>query len=465
MFNKTTFANVTIVSAAVFFGLLLILSIYRGSPVGYATEFRIFLAAAISLLTVSLKLSPSHRVHLAVILVSTGLTVLVAEASLERLLRETDYDQEAAKRADFVIDTRSTLQVIQDLRESGLEEVYPGYIYSLGTGYSVSGGEKFFPLGGVSNATHIGSNESGEYVIYQSDEHGFNNPLGIWESDRIQVVSIGDSFTHGATVDTGKNYTALIRAVYKNTLNLGEPGTGPLAHLATVKEYLGDLEPQVVLWFYFEGNDLCNMIDEFESDSHFKLYLDGDYRQDLTSKQQEIDLILKSIANTELAFNRATSLRDRWIFRMLTLRDIRGQIARIFGESPPCGGATIYQAAKELCEPEKVLARFESVLRDAGNYVDSWGGKLYFVYLPSWDRYSGGGSDTCARVGREVDYHERVLSMVSDLGLPAIDISEAFNSHSDPLSLFPFRLNAHYNEEGQRLVAATVLQSINVEHR
>ncbi len=47
------------------------------------------------------------------------------------------------------------------------------------------------------------------------------------------------------------------------------------------------------------------------------------------------------------------------------------------------------------------------------------------------------------------------------LQIPVIDIEPAFSAHEDPLSLFPFRRFGHYNEAGNRIVAATVLESLS----
>ena len=63
---------------------------------------------------------------------------------------------------------------------------------------------------------------------------------------------------------------------------------------------------------------------------------------------------------------------------------------------------------------------------------------LYFVYLPS-------------------KYREHVLSTVTELGIPIIDIhKEVFVPHTDPLSLFPFRKNNHYNAEGYQFIAEVI---------
>ena len=39
-------------------------------------------------------------------------------------------------------------------------------------------------------------------------------------------------------------------------------------------------------------------------------------------------------------------------------------------------------------------------------------------------------------------------------------VKQAFDDHPDPLSLFPFRLFGHYKEAGYKLVADTVLESL-----
>ena len=59
-----------------------------------------------------------------------------------------------------------------------------------------------------------------------------------------------------------------------------------------------------------------------------------------------------------------------------------------------------------------------------------------------------------------MDAHDQVVSLAMDLGLPVIDITKAFDAHPDPLSLFPFRMFGHYNEDGYKLVAETVLKSL-----
>src|SRR5690606_31428138 len=83
-------------------------------------------------------------------------------------------------------------------------------------------------LGGISNRTTVLCNESGEWIAYSSDEHGFHNPAGIWSRSNIEVAVIGDSFAQGVCVPSPQNAVALIRNRYPATVNLGMLGHGPL---------------------------------------------------------------------------------------------------------------------------------------------------------------------------------------------------------------------------------------------
>jgi hypothetical protein len=52
------------------------------------------------------------------------------------------------------------------------------------------------------------------------------------------------------------------------------------------------------------------------------------------------------------------------------------------------------------------------------------------------------------------------LKVVEGLHIPLIDVSQAFQSHGDPLSLFPFRRFGHYNDEGNRIAAVAILNEL-----
>ena len=91
---------------------------------------------------------------------------------------------------------------------------------------------------------------------------------------------------------------------------------------------------------------------------------------------------------------------------------------------------------------------FRNILQKSNQMVSDWDGKMYFVYLPSFARYSTGNED------RNRDF---VMQTATELDIPIIDIhKEVFDSHPDPLSPFPFRMNGHYTAEGYKLVAEAI---------
>jgi hypothetical protein len=99
---------------------------------------------------------------------------------------------------------------------------------------------------------------------------------------------------------------------------------------------------------------------------------------------------------------------------------------------------------------------FGAIVAEARRTVDGWGGSLYLVYLPERERYAVPSVAELDETNRA-----RVRAIADSLGVPVIDIHEAFEAHGDPLALFPFRRRGHYNEEGHRLVGNAALAAIS----
>ena len=80
--------------------------------------------------------------------------------------------------------------------------------------------------------------------------------------------------------------------------------------------------------------------------------------------------------------------------------------------------------------------------------VSEWNGKMYLVYITGFPRYSTGNEDP---------NRDFVMQTATELDIPIIDThKEVLDTHPDPLSLFPFRMFAHYNAEGYKLVAEAI---------
>ena len=109
---------------------------------------------------------------------------------------------------------------------------------------------------------------------------------------------------------------------------------------------------------------------------------------------------------------------------------------------------TNFRSKLNLQPQPGVRGDFIEILEKSKKTVSSWGGELYFVYLPDYSTYSNNKKNL---------YRKTILQVANELNIPIIDMhKEAFKLHSDPLSLFPFRKLEHYNAEGYRLVAETI---------
>ena len=380
-----------------------------------------------------------------------------------------------AKQFGVKFDIRERIEVMADLQKTGVDAVpaiIPRNLLLAKDGTEIRepndlpitldgdlkspitvDGKEVIPLGGVSGKKTVLCNESGRWITYPSDEHGFNNPQGLWNARQIDIAALGDSFTQGYCVPPEKSFVGMIRARYPATLNLGMAGNGPLYMLASLQEYLASFKPKVVLWFYFEGNDLPELQVENKS-ALLKQYLNTGFRQDLSAEQDKLDEALRAYIEKEAAIEATKRARVNesadWGARILDVLKasmLRERLGIVYGK-------TLREEALSSAVRGSGMYEFRDILSQANADVGDWGGTLYFVYLPDWGRYVN-----AFEAGAQ--QRTQVLDTVKSLGIPVIDIHPAFEARGDPLSFFPFRESAHYNQEGHRVVAQEVLKSIS----
>jgi Ca2+/Na+ antiporter len=350
----------------------------------------------------------------------------------------------------YPFDARSNYQVLVDYRNQGIK----AFIYFNPTHHPDDlkdfTGKEIIPIGFISGVTSIHCNENGEYLIYKTDEHGFNNPREVYNQDHIDYVLIGDSFIKGSCVKREQNIAGHLMNKGYQVLNLGIGNTSILTQLATLKEYARPLEPKTVFWFFYEGNDHEGL--ELEKQSSIYLdYLYNDHFQDLFHKQGLIDKLQieyheKKYAEKNYQLNSIIDKEDEMTLNTeKTTFNISRMTLKLFQLRRRLGMFGIGQ-----CECE-VAPLLKDVFIEAKRIVDSWNGELVFVYLPEWSRYPE--KINLCRKRFLTTGKSKVLSVIKDLNIPIIDIELVFSAHPDPLSLFPFRIYGHYNEKGYKLVA------------
>ena len=408
------------------------------------------------------------RIRFAFLLASTVAALFIAEGALSLLGRATAILQ--ARPSGF--DERTKRQVITDLRAGGIDAfpsiqpsglLEPGPDRTLRSAITINGTE-VLPLGGVADKETVLCNETGQYVIYHSDEYGFHNPKAIWQRNTLEVAAVGDSFTHGACVPSEKNAVALIRKRYPGTLNLGMSRNGPLLILASIREYLPVLKPKVVVWLHVEGHDFYDLAVEKRSALLLR-YLREETVQGLREQRDAVDRNLITYV-----LNRLDQPPDRRGRGRAALRLERPALA-VASESPASGFFKLAEI-RRLMSTVADDTRFDKpssedwllysqILTRARDTIASWNGRLYLVYLPSSARYQA------LTFGLPEEAHRRVLAIAKGLELPVIDAVKSFSAHDDPASLFATpgieSRAAHYTEAGYQMLADAILHALAAE--
>ena len=252
-------------------------------------------------------------------------------------------------------------------------------------------GQEVVPLGGISQRPTLLCNEGGEWISYRSDRRGFNNPDSAWDSPHLDVVALGDSFAHGYCVPDDRNFVTLIRRHHPATLNLGMAGDGPLLMLATLVELAAPRTPRIVLWFYYEGDDLADLQVE-RSNAVLSHYLEAGFSQPALARHRGIDdAMLAQLPRLEAIEqqNEERWRRSRWgtaIVAAAKLSELRTRLGLVEGTEP---GAR--EAAHDF-DTENMRV-FREILQQAKARVDAMEGHALL-------RLSPGMGALCKRTAR-----------------------------------------------------------------
>jgi len=455
MRRREKFANIVLVSGIIYCIAVLLYSRFLSSLSPEQLN-KYYLAAVTGLLifAIAFKWREEWKVNFALTVLAIGFSLYLIEIVLffgltERIKQLRLAEQmrveaiEHTRQTGHPFDERTKWQVMMDFRKKGIE-IYPAFsafFLRRAEGLHVDG-NAIYPLGGISEKLTIHCNESGEWSIYESDEHGFNNPLGIYGQQGLDIVLLGDSFTHGACVKPGQDIGGQLRRGNRRVLNLGISGNGPLTELATLKEYGVALKPRIVLWLYFEENDLDDLAIE-QSSSLLLRYVDDDFSQSLLQRQPEIDQVLINYIQNKI--ERIEKYQASPYFKLegiFTLSNLRKELT--------------FKLVGGLSYGKRPLVLFRQILSEAKETVNAWDGQFYFVYLPAWSRYNG-------NLGEHNYYRNEVLSLVKALSIPIIDFDAVMSTHPDPLSLYPFRMPVHYTAEGYRLIAEQIERDLKLD--
>jgi len=352
---------------------------------------------------------------------------------------------------DSSFDVRSREEFIKEERLAGndvVPAIHPYHFIAQQFASAKINGLDVVPLAGLPNRQTVFCNESGQYLVYQSDPLGFHNPADVYEVGRLDVAILGDSFAQGACVCSDENAVAKIREAYPQTLSFGSGGNGPLASLAALREYALPMKPKVVLWWFYEGNDLSDLEREIGY-SPLANYLDSEHRVGLLESQETLEHAMEEVLDSYL-----NEIEVSWynkVYNALTLTRVRSSFKESLVKS-----VSVTNHDEDSAEN---LLRLKQILKMAQEEVHDAGAELLFVYLPSQERYIENLS--VERMNVLEERQRSVLQIVEDLRIGELDINRAFEQSADPLELFPFGQPGHYDEEGYQVLADQVLKKLD----
>lgn len=304
--------------------------------------------------------------------------------------------------------------------------------------------KRYIPLTNLSEKTIINCNENGKYHVYESDEIGFNNPMG--DFLKANTLLIGDSYTQGACVDRESNFSNILKK-HDLIANLGVGGNGPISNLAVIREFFPFLKAKNIIYFHFEGNDITDLKLELD-DEIMNLYLsDAKFSQNYLIEKNNIDNALSASLKKEL-WEYQEKLNKSRSEQFLQLGIINYFLRKML--NPP---KVLPESGKEKLDIKvepKMLEAFEKTLLQMNDVVKRKG-NLYFVYLPEYARY---------KVDYRNEYYNSVKEIVERNKIQFIDVTELFNQRKNPLEYFPYELNGHYNESGYEAVSNFVAKKI-----
>lgn len=291
-----------------------------------------------------------------------------------------------------------------------------------------------------------GSFESGKYeLIYALDNYGFReNQDELYEN--TDYVLLGDSFIMSVCENKPYDFKSQLQTLSrdKTFLNLGVGADNYVRQLATLTEVTQKTNFNSLIWFFYEGNDYN---DEFNKYEFYKKKI----RPNHNERKKNID---KNDRNDDYyKVNKKFVISNFYKFKVWLAEEVNG----------------LSSLLKILKKYETLLnnTEYEQVLKIANNYLDEKKiRERYIYYIPSWQRLSNFKSNKIGFYSKnpqikQLDILKKNVKKISEEnGFIFVDGENKFMDLNDPLNVFHYRLNTHFNKDGYKIFAEDVFEKI-----
>lgn len=322
---------------------------------------------------------------------------------------------------------------------------------------------ELFPIGGMpNNLTALYNAQSNLFHYFSLDNHGFNNKNNWDEFSKFNYIFLGDSFTYGADVSRDSSFVNLFKEKFKNTLNLGCNGNGPISELAAFREYVKILKPKIIFLNYYR-NDLEKDIVRENKSFYNNYYENKNFTQNLLIKNHEIPVV------AEYVYEKASNviLEQENIKSKATLEQKKIKNAIQKKDKPNNFFQLITTESFKLNKVRMLLGirygfdrehfnQYKKILNEIDTDINEWGGKLVFVYIPAQYQF--------INIFNFLDsyfYDTNIFNFLDEKNIEYINLLEEFNKYDNPSSFY----NGHFTPQGNEIVAKKLIEVVNKIHQ
>ena len=282
-----------------------------------------------------------------------------------------------------------------------------------------------------------GSFENGyNELIYQTDKHGFRENID-FRYISSDFVLLGDSFAESICENKPNDLKSnLLEKTKFSYLNLGTYGTDYPDQALYLFEYAKETNFKGLVWIFYEGND----------------YEKKSYNISKIENNQIPPDEIKINYNYDLDVNHEISILFR--IKVWLAEFIRGPsvLAKFFIK---------YDRLLDVDDYDKVLTQVKNFL-DKKNVK-----KRYIIYVPSWQKISLyklkkiGIYENHPQTKQLNQLKNNVKKIAMKNGFSFIDGDNFFFNNEDPLSVFHYKLNTHFNKFGYELLAESIYKNLH----
>jgi hypothetical protein len=287
---------------------------------------------------------------------------------------------------------------------------------------------------------------------FSIDSRGFRNPVAL---DRADIVLVGDSYIEGAYVSDEETVAVRLRELTgRSVVNLGVSGYGTEQELKVFERYALPLEPRMVAWFFFEGNDL----DDDQNFENAMAYERGVRATPAPSKPLSVrwrEFVNRSFTNN--LFMQAREVSDGLIPNGLDsfgwFRDGRGTMQRLYFFD--------FYATRKIGEYERQRLEITKLtLRQGAEMAREHGITLVVYYIPIKFRVYGDlctfpPGSPCPR-WQPWDLEARLAAFCKEAGIQFVSLTAPMHEAASVGEVLYAPEDSHWNAAGHAFVAKQV---------